>query len=78
MKRQKFDVGDLVEFEEGRERRRQGLILERKAINPNFRNIDRDYHVDEYTCKVKFIDTDLEEPKWVRAKWLKLLSQAKE
>ncbi len=77
MKRQRFDIGDLVEYET-HVSRRQGLVLERKAINPNFYNTDRDYHVDEYRCKIKFIDSESEEPRWVRAKWLKLLSQAKE
>ena len=77
MSRQKFDIGDLVEFEDGRSRR-QALVLEKKPINSTFKNIPgREYHVDEYHCKVKFIDDDTDTPRWVRAKWLKLLSQAK-
>ena len=77
MSRQSFDIGDLVEFEDGRSRR-QGLVLEKKPINSNFKNFPgREYHVDEYHCKVKFIDDDTDSTRWVRAKWLKLLSQAK-
>ena len=71
MARQKFDIGDLVQFKNHR-----GLVLDRKAINPNY-NTDREFHVDEYTCKVKFIDKEVEEkPRWVRAKWLKLISKS--
>ena len=55
MARQKFDVGDLVQFKKHR-----GLVLERKAINPNY-NTDREFHIDEYTCRVKFIDGEAEE-----------------
>ena len=77
MNRQSFDIGDLVEFEDGRSRR-QGLVLEKKPINSKFKNIPgREYHVDEYHCKVKFIDDEATSTTWVRAKWLKLLSQAK-
>ena len=76
MSRQPFDIGDLVEIYDGRSRR-QGLVLDKKPINSNFKNIPgREYHVDEYHCKVRFID-DGEDTRWVRAKWLKLLSQAK-
>jgi len=77
MSRQIFDIGDLVEIYDGRSRR-QGLVLDKKPINSTFKNIPgREYHVDEYHCKVKFIDDDPVSTRWVRAKWLKLLSQAK-
>ncbi len=78
MKRQRFDIGYLVEYDDAGSLSRQGLVLERRPIKPDFYNTDRDYHVDEYRCKIKFIDTESEEPRWVRAKWLKLLSQARE
>lgn len=78
MKRQKFDIGDLVEYDCGRDKF-QGLVLDKKTINPVY-NTDRKFHIDEYHCKV-LIFNDLKEDnetRWIRAKWLKLLSQAEE
>ena len=75
MARQKFDIGDLVEFDLGGQFQR-GLILDKKTINPNY-NTERTYHVDEYHCKILILNTEEgKQTSWVRAKWLKLLSKS--
>ena len=70
MIRQKFDIGDYVEYKDY-----VGLILAREAINPLY-NTERKFHVDEYKCKILFLNAPSEAPKWVRAKWLKLISKS--
>ena len=75
MIRQKIDVGDLVECDFGGEKI-QGVILERKAINPAF-DTERHFHPDEYHCKVLILSPKPgNEHRWVRTKWLKLLSKS--
>ncbi|MBL97511.1 MAG: hypothetical protein CMF52_06800 [Legionellales bacterium] len=72
--RQKIDVGDLVEYEVGK-MSLTGLVMERKAINPNY-DTDRHFHPDEYHCKVLLLNSDLpNDARWIRTKWLKLLSK---
>lgn len=76
--RQKFDIGDLIEvsYPTKGKGRRNGIVLETKVINNHLldKNITSHWHVDEYTCKVKFIGAD-DPPTWVRAKWLKHISK---
>ena len=69
--RQKIDIGDLVEYD-----KYQALVLDRKTINPNY-NTERVYHPDEYHCKVLLLNSDSDnDQRWVRTKWLKLLSKS--
>lgn len=75
--RQEIDTGDLVQVTTGfgrNEQVRTGYVLESKAINPIY-NTDRKFHPDEYHCKVQFINGE-EETRWIRPKWLKILSKA--
>jgi len=74
---QKIDIGDLVECYLGKgEERITGVVVERKAINPNY-NTDRHFHPDEYHCKVLILNSEPEnEQRWIRTKWLKLLSKS--
>ena len=79
MIRQDFDVGDLVEvtalvqLPSGRSL--VGVITESQLINrnmaPNLKGTK--WHKDEYHCKIQ---TTAGETKWVRAKWLKIISKA--
>jgi hypothetical protein len=64
--RQKFDVGDIVEYNN-----LKGLVVDRQSILKDDKN--REFHVDEYRCKIQFFGTD--DPKWIRAKWLKHISK---
>ena len=64
--RQKFDVGDIVEYNN-----LKGLVIESQSILKD--NNNRKFHVDEYRCKVRFFGVD--DPKWIRAKWLKHISK---
>lgn len=78
MTKQKIDIGDLVEVD-GRipGKRYQGVVLDRKTINPNFDDPNRLFHVDEYHCKVLILNSETEnDQRWVRTKWLKLLSKS--
>ena len=77
MIKQAIDIGDLVEctLEKG-EDKITGVVVERKAINPVY-NTDRTFHPDEYHCRVLLLNTDKEnEQRWIRTKWLKLLSKS--
>jgi hypothetical protein len=75
--RQDIDTGDLVQVLSARPEEFQkpltGYVLESKAINSNY-NTDRKMHPDEYHCKVRFMNGE-EETRWIRRKWLKLLSK---
>ena len=77
MTRQSIDIGDLVECYLGKgSERMTGVVLERKAINPNY-DTDRHFHPDEYHCKVLILtDKPRNEQRWIRTKWLKLLSKS--
>tara|TARA_B100000085_G_scaffold137694_1_gene125470 strand:+ start:15725 stop:15961 length:237 start_codon:yes stop_codon:yes gene_type:complete len=77
MTRQKIDIGDLVECNLGKnEDKVTGVVLERKSINPNY-DTDRPFHPDEYHCKVLILNsTPANEQRWIRTKWLKLLSKS--
>jgi hypothetical protein len=68
--RQKFDIGDLIEVSYPSDSPQRGIILETKIINNHLLDDRTHWHVDEYKCKVKFINKD-SAPRWVRAKWLK-------
>ena len=78
MTKQKIDVGDLVEYvPRVEEKAYQGVVVDRKTINPNFDHPDRVFHPDEYHCKVLIINSEVDnDQRWVRTKWLKLLSKS--
>ena len=67
--RQKFDVGDIVEYNN-----LLGLVVESRPIREEHDN--RKFHVDEYRCKVRFFKH--KDAQWVRAKWLKHISKISE
>jgi len=76
MIKQKIDIGDLVECYLGKgEEKMTGVVLERKAINPIY-DTDRHFHPDEYHCRVLILDKPENEQRWIRTKWLKLLSKS--
>ena len=77
MTRQSIDIGDLVECYLGNGvEKMTGVVVERKAINPAY-NTDRTFHPDEYHCKVLILNSKPEnEQRWIRTKWLKLLSKS--
>ena len=77
MTRQFIDIGDLVECYLGKgEEKMTGVVVARKAINPAY-NTDRTFHPDEYHCKVLILNSEPEnEQRWIRTKWLKLLSKS--
>ena len=77
MTRQFIDIGDLVECYLGKDEDKiTGVVVERKAINPAY-NTDRPFHPDEYHCKVLLLNSDSDnDQRWVRTKWLKLLSKS--
>ena len=75
--RQKFDVGDLVYcprlMQEGQI---PGLVIQKSLINNHMINPDDwVWHVDEYHCRVRFVNGD---ERWVRARWLEHLEKDKE
>ena len=68
--RQRFDIGDLVQVH----KHGRGLVMETRLLNANMTKPEEwIWHVDEYTCKVKLLQSS--EITWVRAKWLKHLSK---
>lgn len=77
MVKQRIDIGDLVECQLDIDGRfGTGVVIARKAINSNY-NTDRHFHPDEYHCKVMlFSSQENSEARWIRTKWLKLLSKA--
>tara|TARA_B100001250_G_scaffold411052_1_gene438795 strand:+ start:382 stop:621 length:240 start_codon:yes stop_codon:yes gene_type:complete len=78
MTKQKIDIGDLVECNllSADSENLRGVVLERKAINPIY-DTDRTFHPDEYHCKVLILNSEPEnEQRWIRTKWLKLLSKS--
>ena len=76
MIKQRIDIGDLVECHLGSDGPHTGVVVARKAINANY-NTDRHFHPDEYHCKVMLFNTPNDsETRWIRTKWLKLLSKA--
>lgn len=77
MIKQAIDIGDLVECYLGKgEEKMTGVVVDRKAINPAY-DTDRPFHPDEYHCKVHVLNSDTEnEQRWIRTKWLKLLSKS--
>ena len=77
MIKQAIDIGDLVECYLGKgEEKMKGDVVDRKAINPAY-DTDRPFHPDEYHCKVLVLNADTEnEQRWIRTKWLKLLSKS--
>jgi len=78
MVKQKIDIGDLVEVDPPAPGKRyQGVVVERKTINPNFDDPNRVYHPDEHHCRVLIINSGSDnDQRWFRTKWLKLLSKA--
>ena len=76
--RQKIDVGDLIEvsYSSSKDLRKQGIVLEKELItkHPSYPDDNSTWHPDEYRCKVVFLGTD--DPKWVRARWLKVVSKS--
>ena len=77
MIKQVIDIGDLVEcYLDSNQGKVTGVVLERKAINPVY-DTDRPFHPDEYHCKVLILGSRPEnEQRWIRTKWLKLLSKS--
>ena len=77
MIKQAIDIGDLVECYLGKgEEKMTGVVVDRKAINPAY-DTDRPFHPDEYHCKVLVLNAETEnEQRWIRTKWLKLLSKS--
>ncbi len=72
--RQDFEIGDLVEFEINGCTNSIGVVIDSKIINANMKTPELyKWHRDEYHCKVKLSDG---ESRWVRAKWLKIVSKA--
>ena len=66
--RQQFDVGDIVEYIN-----LKGFVIESQPIIKFNSSPGRKLHLDEYRCKVQFFGS--EEPRWIRAKWLKHISK---
>tara|TARA_B100001250_G_C19166452_1_gene514723 strand:- start:197 stop:451 length:255 start_codon:yes stop_codon:yes gene_type:complete len=73
--RQKFDIGDLIEVSFPSDAPQRGIVLETKIINNHLLDERCYWHVDEYKCKVKFMDDKQSPPRWVRAKWLRHISK---
>ena len=79
--KQEFEVGDLVEFnvpyspKGEKPKNRIGVITESKLINDSITTTEQfKWHLDEYHCRIKMLGGDLQ---WVRAKFLKIISKAK-
>tara|TARA_B100000900_G_C20168682_1_gene548895 strand:- start:149 stop:409 length:261 start_codon:yes stop_codon:yes gene_type:complete len=79
--KQDFEVGDLVEFnvpyssKNKNTKSRIGVITESKLINDSIITEGQfKWHLDEYHCRIKMLGGDLQ---WVRAKFLKIISKAK-
>ncbi len=75
MIRQEFDLGDLVQFYPTTESDGVGIVTASKLINKNsvvYENKQK-WHPDEYHCRVKLTDGEI---RWIRAKWLKMISKA--
>ena len=74
--RQKFDVGDLVYCPRlKQEHQIPGLVIQKSLINNHMINPDDwVWHVDEYHCRVRFVNGD---ERWVRARWLEHLEKDK-
>ena len=72
--RQKFDVGDLVYCPRlKQEHQIPGLVIQKSLINNHMINPDDwVWHVDEYHCRVRFVNGD---ERWVRARWLEHLEK---
>ena len=72
--RQKFDVGDLVYCPRlTQEDQIPGLVIQKSLINNHMINPDDwVWHVDEYHCRVRFVNGD---DRWVRARWLEHLEK---
>ena len=66
--RQKFDVGDLVEYNN-----LKGYVIESRAFSTTKNKKERTFHVDEYRCRIQFFGDP--QPLWIRAKWLKHVSK---
>jgi hypothetical protein len=74
---QRIDVGDLVEYSPAATKKYRAVVLDRKNINPNFDDPNRVFHPDEYHCFVLILNSEIEnDQRWVRTKWLKLLSKS--
>ena len=79
MKRQEFDVGDIVQVKlpyNSGDADHYGTIIQRKLINKNTEDAlaTKKWHLDEYHCRVKWPNGA---SNWVRAKYLKMVSKAK-
>ena len=73
--RQKFDIGDLVLVDPPVDQ--AGVVVETRLINVQNKHPQPwKYHHDEYSCKVKFLDSS--ETRWIRAKLLSHLSKIDE
>jgi len=71
--RQKFDIGDLVYCPRLKEDDQvPGLVVNKRLINNHMINPDEwVWHLDEYHCRVRFVNGD---DRWVRARWLQHLT----
>ena len=71
--RQKFDIGDLVYCPRLKEDDQvPGLVVNKRLINNHMINPDEwIWHLDEYHCRVRFVNGD---DRWVRARWLQHLT----
>ena len=72
--RQTFDIGDLIEVTYPASENSHGIVLETRIINNHLLDVTSKWHVDEYSCKIKFMGEDTP-IRWVRAKWLRHLSK---
>lgn len=75
--RQKFDIGDLVYCPRLKEDDQvPGLVVNKRLINNHMINPDEwIWHLDEYHCRVRFVNGD---DRWVRARWLQHLTPDEE
>ena len=75
MIRQEFDIGDLVKLVGPIGAAGEiGLVTTSKRISPLPEDKDYQWHRDEYRCRIKLPTGECE---WVRAKFLKIFSRAK-
>ena len=76
--KQKIEIGDLIEvsYSSSMDSKKQGIVVDKQLISkhPGYPDGCTAWHPDEYSCKVVFLGC--EDPKWVRAKWLKIVSKS--
>ncbi len=76
MHRQEFDIGDIVRVTEPtKDCGEIGLVTQKKRIH-DLPSVTDDYfwHRDEYRCQIRMSTGECE---WIRAKFLKIISRAK-